>query len=128
MVRRIHNPQLYRILAFSPDISRLGSQANVLTQAGYSVDLVLKIDQAARRIQVGQYQLAVVSCSLSRDEQLAIRTRLKQLRQKFPVLLLGSEHDSPDVLLAAVADILKQKKALQFGPKLDGVDLDPPMR
>ena len=51
MVRRSHNPQPYRIMAVGRDISQLSSGANILTQAGYSADLVPEIDHAVRRAQ-----------------------------------------------------------------------------
>ena len=124
MVRGSHNPPLYRILAVSSDVSTLSSGANILTQAGYTADLVLTIDQAVRRVSVRRYHLAIVSSSFARDEQIAIRARLKQVRQNLPVLLLGSEHDSPDFFLTAVADSLKQKEKFQFGTKLDRPHLD----
>src|ERR1035438_6164652 len=120
MARRSSNPRLYRILAVGRDVSRLSSGANVLTQAGYTADLVLSVDQAVRRVSVRPYHLAIVSSSFTRDEQIAIRGRLKQLRHNLPILLLGSEHDTPDAFLAAVADCLKQKKKFHFGTRLDG--------
>jgi len=124
MVRRSHNPQLYRILAVGRDVSSLSSGANILTQAGYTVDIFLMIDQVLRRILVKRYHLAIVSTTFTRDEQIAIRDRLKQVRQGLPVLLLGLEHDSPETLLTAVRDCLKQKKKLQTGTSLDGFPLD----
>jgi PleD family two-component response regulator len=120
MARRSANPLLYRILAVGRDVSRLSSGANVLTQAGYIADLVLSADQAVRRVLLRPYHLAIVSSTFTRDEQIAIRSRLKQLRQYLPVLLLGPEHDSPDAFLAAVAECLKQKKKFHFGTRLDG--------
>jgi len=107
MVRRSQNPPPYRILAVSSDVSLLSSGANILTQAGYSTDLVLTVDQAVRRVLVRPYHLAIVSSTFTRDQQIAIRARLKQVRQKTPVLLLGPEHDSPDFFLTAVANALR---------------------
>jgi hypothetical protein len=124
MVRRSHNPQLYRILAIGRDVSLLSSGANVLTQAGYRADLVVTVDQAARRVLVGKYHLAIVSPTFDCDEQIAIRARLKQARQNLPVLLLSSAHDSPDAFLAAVAESLKHKKSFQFGSRFGGIRLD----
>src|SRR5271169_1255662 len=109
MPRRSHNPQLYRVLVVGSDVSRLSSRANVLTQAGYTTDPVLEIDHAIQRAQVLRYDLAIVSCVFTRDEQLAIRARLKTVRSNLPVLLLIPEHDKPDTFLTAVADCLKQK-------------------
>jgi DNA-binding NtrC family response regulator len=125
MVRRSQNPLRYRILSVSSDISRLSSGANILTQAGYTADLVVTIDQAVRRALVRQYHLVVVSSTFSRDEQIAIGAKLKQVRHNLPVLLLGPEHNSPDIFLAAVASALRQKTKFQFGTKLDGAHLDP---
>lgn len=125
MVRRSHNPQLYRILAVGPDISRLSSGANVLTQAGYNADLVVTVEQAVKRALLRQYHLAVVSASFSSDEQLAIKAKLKQLRPALPVLLLGPEHDFPEVFLAAVAKCLQRKKKFPLGTELDPAPLKP---
>ena len=121
MARRSPNPPLYRILAVGKDISQLSSGANVLTQAGYTADIVLTVEQAVRRALVRQYDLAIVSSTFHRDDQLAVRARLKQVRPSIPVLLLGSEHDSPDAFLIAVAERLKQKKRFHFGTKMDGI-------
>ena len=120
MARRSPNPPHYRILAVGKDISLLSSGANVLTQAGYIADIVLTVEQAVRRALVRQYDLAIVSSTFTRDDQLAVRARLKQVRPSIPVLLLGSEHDTPDAFLAAVADCLRQKKKFHFGTRLDG--------
>jgi DNA-binding response OmpR family regulator len=108
------------MLVVGRDISLLSSGANVLTQAGYAADLVLKIDQAVRRVLVSRYQLTIVSATFTRDEQIAIRARLKQARPGLSVLLLSPKHDSPDALLTAVADRLKQEKTFQFGTLIDG--------
>jgi DNA-binding NtrC family response regulator len=108
MVRR-HNPMLYQVLAIGRDISLLSSRANVLTQAGYSTDLVLTPDDAVRRVCVRRYHLVVISPTYTTDEQLAIRSSLRQARQHLPVLLLQPSHDSPDALLAAVADCLRSQ-------------------
>jgi DNA-binding response OmpR family regulator len=124
MARRSQNPPHYRILAVGKDISLLSSGANVLTQAGYIADIVLNVEQAVRRALVRQYDLAIVSSTLTRDDQLAVRARLKQVRPSIPVLLLGTEHDSPDAFLTAVAERLKQKKRFQFGTKMDGLHVD----
>lgn len=107
MVRRSPKPLRYRILAVSSDVSQLSSGANILTQAGYTADLVLTIDQAVGRVLVRQYHLVIVSSRFSRDEQIAISARLKQVRHNLPVLLLGPEHDSPDFFLTVVAHALK---------------------
>jgi DNA-binding response OmpR family regulator len=124
MARRFQNPPHYRILAVGKDISLLSSGANVLTQAGYIADIVLNVEQAVRRALVRQYDLAIVSSTLTRDDQLAVRARLKQVRPSIPVLLLGTEHDSPDAFLTAGAERLKQKKRFQFGTKMDGLHVD----
>lgn len=117
MPRLSHNPELYRVLAIGRDISLLSSGANVLTQAGYRADTVVSVDQAIRRVMVGKYHLVVVSSTFNCDEQIAIRARLKQVRQNLSVLLMSSAHDSPDAFLAAVADSLKQKRSFQFGTR-----------
>ena len=121
MARRSQNPPHYRILAVGKDISLLSSGANVLTQAGYIADIVLNVEQAVRRALVRQGDLAIVSSTFHCDDQLAVRARLKQVRPSIRVLLLGSEHDSPDAFLTAVAERLKQKKRFQFGTKMDGI-------
>src|SRR5271169_6530504 len=115
MVRRSHSPQPCRMLLVGHDISLLSSRANILTQAGYVTDLVLKVDQGVRRVLVSRYQLAIVSPTFTRDEQIAIRARLKQASRSLSVLLLTQKHDSPDALLTAVADRLKQEKTFEFG-------------
>jgi PleD family two-component response regulator len=124
MARRSQNPPHYRILAVGKDISQLSSGANVLTQAGYTADIVLTLEQAVRRALVRQYDLAVVSSTFHRHDQLAVRARLKQVRPSIPVLLLGTQHDSPDAFLTAVAERLRQKKKFQFGTKIDGLPID----
>ena len=120
MVSRLHNPQLYRILAVGRDVSLLSSGANVLIQAGYRADLLLEVDRAVRRVMVEKYHLVIVSSTFTPDEQIAIRARLRQVRENLSILLLSSKHDSPDAFLAAVAECLQQKKAFQFGTRLDG--------
>src|ERR1017187_6104892 len=124
MARRSQNPPHYRILAVGKDISQLSSGANVLTQAGYTADIVLTLEQAVRRALVRQYDLAIVSSTFHHHDQLAVRARLKQVRPSIPVLLLGTEHDSPDAFLTAVAERLRQKKKFQFGTKIDGLPID----
>ena len=124
MARRSQNPPHYRILAVGKDISLLSSGANVLTQAGYIVDIVLTVEQAVRRALVRQYDLVIVSSTFTRDDQLAVRARLKQVRPSIPALLLGTEHDSPDAFLSAVAVGLKQKQRFHFGTKMDGIHID----
>ena len=123
MVRRSPSPHPCRMLVVGRDISLLSSGANILTQAGYVPDLVVRIDQAIRRVLVSRYQLAVVSPTFTRDEQIAIRARLKQARPGLSVLLLTHKHDSPDALLTAVADRLKQEIRFQFGTLIDGPNM-----
>jgi len=124
MVSRFHNPQLYRILAIGRDVSLLSSGANVLIQAGYRADLFLEVDQAVRRVRIEKYHLVVVSSTFTPDEQIAIRARLRQVRENLSILLLSSKHDSPDAFLAAVAECLQQKKALPVGTSRDGGAVD----
>jgi len=124
MARRSPNPPHYRILAVGKDISLLSSGANVLTLAGYVADIVLTVEQAVRRALVRQYDMAIVSSTFTRDDQLAVRASLKHVRPGIPVLLLGSEHDSPDAFLTAVAAGLKQKKRFHFGTRMDGLHVD----
>jgi len=124
MVSRFHNPQLYRILAIGRDVSLLSSGANVLIQAGYRADLFLEVDQAVRRVRIEKYHLVVVSSTFTPDEQIAIRARLRQVRENLSILLLSSKHDSPDAFLAAVAECLQQKKALPVGMSRDGGAVD----
>jgi DNA-binding NtrC family response regulator len=125
MSRPSPNSHSYRILAIGCDVSELSSGANLLTQAGYSTDLVIKVDQAVRQASTGRYHLAIVSSTFAYDEQIAIRGRLKQVRQNLPVLLLGAQHDSPDAFLAVVAECLQQSKSFRFGTRRDVVHLDP---
>jgi DNA-binding NtrC family response regulator len=125
MVRRIPIPQSFRILAVGRDISLLSSRANLLTQAGYTTDLVHGVDQAVRRERIRHHHLAVVSDSFNSEEQNAIRSQLKQVRHRLPVLLLTSEHDSPHTFLAAVASCLRPKKTFRVVTLADGHPLDP---
>ena len=115
-----NNSQPVRILAIGADISRLSSGANLLTQAGYRADGVLKIDDAVRRVSKSRYHLAIVCATFTYDEQIAIRARLRQVRPQVPVLLLAAEHNSPDLFLAAVSG------RLRIGSKLDMVASAPP--
>lgn len=108
-MNRRQNPQLFRILAIGNDVSRLSSGANVLTQAGYNADFVLKIDDVPRRLAKTRYHLAIVSSAFTYDEQLAIRARVRQVRPQVPVLLLGPEHDSPALFLEAVSQLLRDR-------------------
>jgi PleD family two-component response regulator len=107
------------------NVSQLSSGANLLTQAGYSTDRVMNVDQAVRSVAPGRYHLAIVSATFTYDEQLALRARLKQVRPNRPVLLLGARHDSPDAFLAEVAHHMRQKQSFRFGTRLDRVHLDP---
>ncbi len=124
MVRQSHNPQPYRILIVGSDVSRLSSRANVLTQAGYTVDLVVGSAHAARRVLAGRYHLAIISSTFCHDEQIAIRSRLRKVREGLPILLLDLKHDSVDVFLSDVAHCLKQKRKFLFGTKHDGISMD----
>lgn len=124
MARRFHSSHLYRILAVGTDVSRLSSRANLLTQAGYDADIFLTVDQAAWRVLVRQYDLAIVSATFTPDQQAAIRGRLKQVRPNLTILLLGAEHDSPDAFLAATAECLKQRNRLPMMPAIDPPTLD----
>ena len=108
-MNRRHQPQSFRILAIGNDVSRLSSGANVLTQAGYNADFVLKIDDLPRRLVKTRYDLAIVSSAFTRDEQIAIRSRIRQVRPQVPVLLLGPEHSSPAPFLEAVSQLLRDR-------------------
>lgn len=119
MARHPHTSRFPRILAIGRDVSLLSSEANLLTQAGYTADLIHNVDQAVRRVGARRYHLAIVTTAFTYREQVAIRARLKQVSQALPVLLLNPEHDSPDALLAAVADRLGQKTTFQFGTRTD---------
>ena len=92
MARSSPNPRIRRILAVGRDVSRLSSGANLLTQAGYTTDLVITVDRAIRRATVGRYHLAIVSATFTSDEQHAICAHLKQVKPGLPVLLLGSTY------------------------------------
>ena len=124
MIRRSRSPQRYRILAVGNDVSHLSSCANLLTLAGYRADIFLRVDDAVRRVLIRQYDLAIVGFAFARDDQFAVKATLRQVRENLPILLLSSEHDSPDAFLAAVADCLKQKKRFQFPTGLDSYWLD----
>lgn len=118
MVRSSPNSRIRRILAVGRDVSQLSSGANLLTHAGYTTDLVVTLDRAVRRATVGRYHLAIVSATFTYDEQLAIRARLRQLKPSLPVLLLGPEHDRPEVFLEAVAGCLVGPKTPEIEPHL----------
>jgi DNA-binding NtrC family response regulator len=128
MSKHSQNPHSYQILAIGRDVSQLSSGANLLTQAGYSTHLVVKVDQAVRRASTGRYHLAVVSSTFPYDEQIAIRGRLKQVRPNLAVLLLGEHHNSPDAFFAEVAHHLEQKQSFRFGTRHDRVHRDPDIR
>ena len=106
-MNRCPNPQMYRILLIGADISHLSNCANLLTQAGYDPDLVCKFDDAVRRVSLPRYHLAIVSDSLSTDEQLTWRKHLRQVRPLLPVLLQTPEHRKAAVFLAAVDHALR---------------------
>jgi len=106
MVRLSPNSRIRRILVVGRDVSQLSSGANLLTQAGYTTDLVVTVDRALRRASVGRYHLAIISTTFTCEEQLAIRTRLKQVQPSLAVLLLCPEHDSPGVFLDSVSACL----------------------
>ena len=108
------NSQVYRILVVGRDVSELSAGANLLTQAGYTTDLVVTVEQAVRRAVVGRYHLAVVSATFTYDEQIAIRARLKQVKPILPILLIGPEHALPRAFLDAVAHSLKKRPAGEF--------------
>lgn len=118
MVRSSPNSRIRKVLAVSRDVSRLSSRANLLTQAGYTADLVVTADQAVRRAAVGHYHLAIVSSTFTYDEQLAIRANLQRVRPSLLVLLLKAEHDAPEAFLAAVASYLVRKKPPEIDPHL----------
>ncbi len=117
-----------RILAIGADISRLSSGANLLTQAGYRADLVLKIDDAVRRISKSRYHLAIVCSTFTYDQQISIRARLRQVRPQVPVLLLDAEHNSPALLLAAVASRLRTVSKLELVSSCLPAAVDPKLR
>jgi len=114
MIASSSNSQVYRVLVVGRDVSELSAGANLLTRAGYTTDFVVAVDQAARRVAVGRYHLAVISSTFTYDEQLAIRARLKQVKPALPTLLLGPEHTSPDALRTAVANCLKEKLTVEL--------------
>ena len=107
-MNRLRQPSS-RVLAIGNDVSRLSSGANVLTQAGYSTDFVLKIGDLPGRLLKTNYDLAIVSASFTHDEQLAIRARIRQVRPRMPVLLLAPEHNSPGPFLDAVAHSMRSQ-------------------
>ena len=119
MVRSSPNSRIRRILALGRDVSQLSSRANLLTQAGYTTDLIVNVDQAVRRATVGRYHLVIVSSTFTYDQQLSIRARLRHARPSLPVLLLEAEHDTPEAFLDAVAACLGQKKSPEINTHLD---------
>ena len=95
-----------RILLVSNDVSLTSSRANLLTLAGYSADLELDQQRAVRRIRTCYYHLVIVSETFAPEEQLMLRSKLKQTRTELPVLLL-SEHERDGVeFLSAVESFL----------------------
>jgi DNA-binding NtrC family response regulator len=108
-MNRPHQLRSSRILAIGNDVSQLSSRANVLTQAGYTTDSVLKIDDLSARLLKTNYDLAIVSYAFSYDEQLAIRARVRQVRPQLPVFLLRPEHNAPMPFLDAVARLLRSR-------------------
>jgi DNA-binding NtrC family response regulator len=108
-MNRRPNPQMYRILLIGGDISHLSNCANLLTQAGYDPDLVCKLDDAIRRVSMPRYHLAIVSDSLSTDEQLTLRKHLRRVRPLLPVLLQTPAHRRTAVFLAAVDHALRPR-------------------
>jgi hypothetical protein len=92
--------------------------ANLLTQAGYTTDLVVTVDRAMRRATAGRYHLAIVSTISTHNEQLAIRAHLKQVKPGVTVLLLGAEHDSPRALLESVSIFLGRSKTPDMAAQL----------
>lgn len=127
MPRTSHNSPVVRILAVGRDISLLSSGANLLTLAGYSTDFVLTPDDAARRVSIPRYDLAIVSTTFTYDEQIAIRNRIRQLRPQLPVLVLSDQHDSPAALFAAVSQIVRktQSRPLPADPAKPLPDTNP---
>ena len=115
-----HKSPLLRILLIGADVSRLSAAANLLTQAGYDADFVCNSDDAIRRVAVPRYHLALVTDSLTPDEQLAMRHRLRQGRPQLPVLLQTTEYREPAALIAAIAASLRSKSAAVhiLGPAL----------
>ena len=110
MVRSSPNSRIRRILAVGRDVSQLSSRANLLTQAGYTTDQVVTVEQAMRRASVARYHLAVVSATFAYDEQIAIRSDLRRIKPSLPILLLGPEHDTPEAFLETVAACLELLK------------------
>lgn len=98
---------LTRILMISNDISLASSSANLLIQAGHSVDLEVKVERALQRSCSTPYDLVVVSNNFSRTEQVAIRARFKQTRPEQRVLLLGHRAQDPAEFLESVAASLR---------------------
>ena len=118
MIRSSPNSRIQRILVVGRDVSRLSSGANLLTQAGYSTDLVVTVDRAMRRATVGRYHLAILGATFTYDEQLALRARLRQIKPALPVLLLRPEHDSPSAFLDSVSACLGRPKRPDIAARL----------
>jgi DNA-binding NtrC family response regulator len=110
MVRLSPNSRIRRILVVGSDVSQLSSGANLLTQAGYTTDVVVTIDRAMRRANAGRYHLAIISKTFAYEEQLAILAHLRTVKPSLPVLLLGPEHDSPSAFLDSVSACLGRPK------------------
>jgi len=95
MARSSPNPRIRRILAVGRDVSQLSLGANLLTQAGYTTDLVVSVDRAMRRATVGRCHLAIASTTFASDEQLAIRAHLKQVKPGLRACCLGRNMTPP---------------------------------
>jgi len=97
------HPRLASILLVGSDISLASSRANLLIQAGHTVDLEVNVERALGRNCTTPYDLVVVCNKFSRAEQADIRARLKQTRPEQQVLLLGHCEDDPATFLESVS-------------------------
>jgi uncharacterized iron-regulated protein len=77
--------------------------------AGYSADLEIDHERAARRLRTTHYHLIIVSNTFTRDEQLSIRAKLRQVKPEVSVLLLTEREIDADQFLRSVESHLRPK-------------------
>jgi len=105
-----HDAQTTRVLTIGNDVSLLSSRANLLIQAGYSVDLEVNLERGLQRMRTHPYHLVILSGKLSRKEKIGIRAQIKQVRSEQTVLLLSDREDDADGLLESVASSLRHNR------------------
>lgn len=108
-----------KVLILGHDVSFLSMLANLLTLAGYSVDVLLDADLAIRKACEKNYDLAVVGYSFSDEEQRAFRTELGKYRRALPVLVVAQRQQDPERLLVDVGVAIKKRDAVAGSPAMD---------